>query len=239
MNRILITICARGGSKGIPGKNIKTIGGRPLIAYTIDAARRWMERHPADLLLSTDSEEIRETARRLGLDSSYERPAHLADDRAGKPDAIKDAMLWAEREYVTRYDYVVDLDVTSPIRTTDDIEDCLRAVSDHPDTLTAFSVSKAARNPYFNMVEETREGYCKVVLGGRYKSRQEAPAVYDMNASIYAYRREALDREDPRAVTDRSRCVVMNHICFDLDEPWDFEFMDFLISSGKLKEYLR
>ncbi len=232
---ILITICARGGSKGIPGKNIKPVGGRPLIAYTIGIARRVAERHGADTVLSTDSEEIREVARRYGLSTDYDRPAFLADDTCSKCDAIKDAMLYAEKVHQKRYDCVVDLDVTSPIRTTEDVERSIALLESDPGALTVFSVNPCARNPYFNMVEEKGDGYYGVVLGGRYTTRQSAPKVYDMNASIYVYRREALDRENPRAVTDRSLVYVMDHVCFDLDEPSDYDYLAFLLDTGRIR----
>lgn len=232
---ILITICARGGSKGIPGKNIKPVGGRPLIAYTIGIAGRVAGRHGADIVLSTDSEEIREVARQYGLSTDYNRPEFLANDTCSKCDAIKDAMLYAEKVHQKRYDLVVDLDVTSPIRTTEDVEKSIALMESDPGALTVFSVNPCARNPYFNMVEEKGDGYYGVVLGGRYTTRQSAPKVYDMNASIYVYRREALDKENPRAVTDRSLVYVMDHICFDLDEPSDYDYLAFLLDTGRIR----
>lgn len=232
---ILITICARGGSKGIPGKNIKPVGGRPLIAYTIDAALKTATKYGADIILSTDSPEIREICRGYGLDTDYVRPSYLADDTSGKPDAIKDALLYAEKRNTKRYDFVLDLDVTSPIRTQQDIDNAIETLAGNPGALTVFSVNPCARNPYFNMVEEKSGGFYGVVLGGKYKTRQSAPKVYDMNASIYVYRREALDCENPRAVTDRSLISVMDHICFDLDEPQDYAYLEYLVTTGKLK----
>lgn len=232
---ILITICARGGSKGIPGKNIKPVGGRPLIAYTIGIAGRVAGLHGADIVLSTDSEQIREVARCYGLSTDYDRPAFLANDTCSKCDAIKDAMLYAEKVHRKRYDCVVDLDVTSPIRTTEDVERSIALMESNPEALTVFSVNPCARNPYFNMVKEKGDGYYGVVLGGRYTTRQSAPKVYDMNASIYVYRREALDRENPRAVTDRSLVYVMDHVCFDLDEPSDYDYLAFLLDTGRIR----
>lgn len=231
---VLITICARGGSKGIPGKNIKTVGGRPLLAYTAAAALEYARKHGADIVLSTDSEEIRKVGAEAGVPTDYERPDNLADDTCGKPDAIKDAMLYAEKIYGRKYDFVIDLDVTSPIRTLEDIENCVEKLRNNPVALTVFSVNPCARNPYFNQVEERGDGFCHVVLGGKYTTRQSAPKVYDMNASIYVYRREALDCVNPRAVTSRSVVYVMDHICFDLDEPSDYEYLAYLLDTGKL-----
>ena len=115
----LYIIPARGGSKGIPKKNIKELGGRPLIAYSIDAARE-AGADDERIILSTDSSEIALTARRLGLDVPYRRPAALATDTAGSREVILDAMAWADRRGIA-YDCVVLLQPTSPFRTADDI----------------------------------------------------------------------------------------------------------------------
>ncbi len=234
----LITICARGGSKGIPGKNVKLVGGKPLLAYTADAALEYARRHGAEIVLSTDSEEIRRVGAQSGVSTDYERPAFLADDVCGKPEAIKDVLLYAEKYYGKKYDLVIDLDVTSPIRTIGDIERCVEMLVENQDALTVFSVNPCARNPYFNQVQEGEDGFCHVVLGGRYTTRQGAPKVYDMNGSIYVYRREALDCEDPRAVTPRSVAYVMDHICFDLDEPSDYDYLSFLIESKRIEHLI-
>lgn len=231
---ILITICARGGSKGIPGKNIKPVGGKPLLAYTAEVARNFAEKHDAKVILSTDSADIRKVGQECGLPTEYIRPDYLANDTCGKPDAIKDALKWSEKRYGVQYDLIVDLDVTSPIRTLEDVEDCVRTLENDREALTVFSVNPCARNPYFNMVEERPDGYYKVVLGGKYTTRQSAPKVYDMNASIYVYRREALMCDDPRAVTPRSLVYVMDHLCFDLDEPSDYDYLAYLIETGKI-----
>lgn len=231
---ILITICARGGSKGIPGKNIKPVGGKPLLAYTAEIARKFAERHAARVILSTDSTEILKVGQDCGLPTEYIRPDYLANDTCGKPDAIKDALKWSEERYGVQYDLIVDLDVTSPIRTLEDVEGCVRTLENDREALTVFSVNPCARNPYFNMVEERPDGYYKVVLGGKYTTRQSAPKVYDMNASIYVYRREALMCDDPRAVTPRSLVYVMDHLCFDLDEPNDYDYLAYLIETGKI-----
>lgn len=239
MKNILITICARGGSKGIPGKNIKEVGGRPLIAFTVKVAEEFAVKHSADIILSSDSEEILNIGEKLGLTSDYIRPDYLANDSCGKPDAIKDALLFAENSYNKKYDYVIDLDVTSPIRTVNDIECCLDILQSNGEALTVFSVNPCARNPYFNQVEKGDNGFYHVVLGGRYKTRQSAPKVFDMNASIYVYRRDALVCDNPKAVTDRSLIYEMDHICFDLDEPADYDYLSYLIDTGKINHLIK
>ncbi len=234
MDNILITICARGGSKGIPGKNIKPVAGKPLILYTVELAQKFADQHGADIALSTDSEEIREVASQAGLISDYRRPDFLANDTCGKVDAIKDVVRFHENKLGKRYDFVIDLDVTSPIRTLDDIERCLATIRGDKGALTIFSVNPCQRNPYFNMVEQKGNGYYNVVCQGRFDSRQSAPKVYDMNASIYVYRREVFEAEHPRAVTERSLIQVMDHICFDLDELADYDYLSYLLATGKI-----
>lgn len=235
MEKILLTVCARGGSKGIPGKNIKPVGGRPLLAYTADAAKLFAQSHGADLILSTDSDHIRAVGKAEGLPDDYVRPEWLANDTVGKVEAIKDAVEYMERKRGERYDYIIDLDVTSPLRTQEDIINCLDMMRKSPEALTLFSVSPCRRNPYFNMVERKADGYFREVAQGCFDSRQTCPEVYDINGSVYVYRRSALDCEHPRAVSERALVYVMDHLCFDLDEPADYDYLAYLIETGKVR----
>ena len=234
---MLITICARGGSKGIPGKNIKELNGKPLICYTIDAAKNmkslWQS---VDIALSTDSEEIKRVANENGLSTGYIRPESLAGDSVGKIDAIRDLLIYCEKENQVKYDYVLDLDVTSPLRTTEDLKNAFLLLQNDSQAVNLFSVSEAERNPYFNMVEQKENGYYALVkqLGGSILSRQAAPHVYSMNASFYFYKRSFFDLGYKGAITDKSLIYLLPHICFDLDHPVDFEFLEFLLTNHKL-----
>lgn len=235
--RILITICARGGSKGIPGKNIKILNGKPLIGYTIDMAKRFAAKHEGTrVALSTDSEEIIRVAAEEGLKSDYKRPDYLANDTCGKIDAIKDVVIYSEKKYNCRYDYVLDLDCTSPLRTLQDLEEAFAIIASDDKAVNLFSVSEPGRSPYFNQVEQKENGYFAQVKQpeGVVLTRQSAPKVYDMNASFYFYKREFFDLGYKGAITDRSLIYLMNHICFDLDHPIDFEFIEFLLQNKKL-----
>jgi CMP-N-acetylneuraminic acid synthetase len=233
--KILITICARGGSKGIPGKNIKELNGIPLIAYSIQMAQRFSELCDSQIVLSTDSEEIKVVAKDFGLESNYNRPVKLATDQAGKLGVIKDVLEFYEKTQNTRFDYVLDLDLTSPMRTLEDLMKGFELFLDDEQALTLFSVNPAARNPYFNMVEKKENGYFHLVSQmGDILSRQSAPKVYDMNASFYFYRRLMFDLDLNTAVTQRSLIYEMPHECFDLDHPIDFDFLEFLLSNNKL-----
>lgn len=232
---ILITICARGGSKGIPKKNIRLLNGKPLIGYTIEKANEFFLQYDGDIVLSTDSDEIIGVCESLGLKTTYRRPKYLASDSAGKIETIKDVLLFTEKENNIRYDYVIDLDVTSPLRKVDDLKSALALIFENDKALNIFSVSQAQRNPYFNMVEIHEDGFYKVVKSaGKILSRQKAPKVYDMNSSFYIYKRMFFDTDINTTTTDFSLVYIMEHICFDLDEMIDFEFMEFLLQKNKL-----
>lgn len=234
---ILITICARGGSKGIPGKNIKLLNGKPLIGYTIETAKQFQQKYGStDIALSTDSKEILRVAEEYGLKSDYKRPDSLANDTVGKIDAIKDIVFYSENKNSCKYDYILDLDVTSPLRNLDDLSAALELVSADPEAVNLFSVSEAGRSPYFNMVEQKDNGYYAQVKRpeGNVFTRQSAPKVYDMNASFYFYKRQFFDLGYKGAITDHSLIYLMPHTCFDLDHPIDFEMLSFLLENQKL-----
>ena len=232
---ILITLCARGGSKGIPEKNIKLLNRKPLIAYSIEIARLFCQKYSAKIALSTDCNKIKSVAAKYGLVTKYKRPDKLATDKAGKIGAIKDILAYEENEHQDKYDFLIDLDITSPLRTLEDIEDAFHILINKPDAYNIFSVSNANRNPYFNMVELNRDGYSGLVKSGKnIKSRQDAPIVYDMNASFYIYRRSFFDSKWEIAITDKSLSYVVPHLCFDLDHPIDFTIMDILLNKKLL-----
>jgi CMP-N,N'-diacetyllegionaminic acid synthase len=232
---ILITICARGGSKGIPGKNIKPINNKPLLHYTLETAYKFSKKLNCDIQLSTDSHEILNCAKSLDYNTDYIRPDYLATDNAGKIEVIREAWKYAEDFNNKRYDMVLDMDVTSPLRTIEDLEEALNKLKSNNEALNLFSVNNAARNPYFNMVEENSKGFVQLVKdAGKFKSRQEVPKVYDMNASFYFYKREFMESELETAITPKSIVYEMPHICFDVDHPVDFTILDLMLQNNLL-----
>lgn len=231
---LLITICARGGSKGIPGKNIRMLYGKPLIAYSIDVAQQFAQSKEAILALSTDSQAIRETAASFGLSTDYIRPEELATDSAGKTGVIKDLLDYEEKKRSVRFEYILDLDVTAPLRNVQDLETAFTLFKNDPEALNLFSVNPASRNPYFNMVEQDESGYYGLVKKGNFLTRQSAPKVYELNASFYFYRRRFFEQQTMATINNRSLIYEMPHICFDLDHPVDFDFLEFLVSTNKL-----
>lgn len=234
---ILITICARGGSKGIPGKNVKQINGKPLIAYTIELAKQVREKLYANISISTDDNDIKNVAELFGITTKYTRPANLATDQAGKIDTIRDLLRFEEEIIKNRYEYILDLDVTSPLRNIYDIEESFNIISKNKKATTLFSVNPANRNPYFNMVEENADGFYSLVktnLKGSLMTRQSAPKVFDLNASFYWYKRSFFESDSKTPITQNSLIYEMPHVCFDLDHQIDFDFLEYLLVNNKL-----
>jgi CMP-N-acetylneuraminic acid synthetase len=145
--------------------------------------------------------------------------------------------LYEESLLKYKIDFILDLDVTSPLRTFEDIEQALQLLINKPEAQNLFSVNPAARNPYFNMVEENSSGFYSLVKNipdGIVLTRQSAPKVYDLNASFYWYRRSFFESGEKSAITNKSLIYEMKHICFDLDHPVDFLFMEYLLYNNKL-----
>lgn len=232
---LLITICARGGSKGVPGKNIRPVNGLPLIAYSIRHALTYAEKTGADIALSTDDDSIRKVAAAHGLQSDYVRPAELATDQSGKIPVVRDLLLHEEQKNGKTYDYILDLDVTSPLRTIEDLDSAFAQIEKNPDALNLFSVGLPAHNPYFDMVEPGNDGFVHLVKASdsQMLSRQQGPQVFELNASFYFYRRSFFQPESPILI-QKALCYVMPHMCFEIDSLIDMEFLEYLISQGKL-----
>ncbi|MDC1332889.1 acylneuraminate cytidylyltransferase family protein [Gammaproteobacteria bacterium] len=191
MNNIC-TICARGGSKGVPNKNIKLLNGIPLITYTIQQAIQ--SKLFSKVVVSTDSQKIANVALAAGAECWFLRPKYLSLDKASKLDAIRHAVSKAESKFNTSYDFVFDLDATSPLRKVSDIKKAFKCFlgSKASNLITA---TPARKNPYFNMIEYsgTEIKLVKSIKGScSPQSRQVAPPVYDMNASIYIWKRDSL-----------------------------------------------
>lgn len=231
---ILITICARGGSKGIPKKNIRIINNKPLIAYSIKHAFEFSKHFKSDIALSTDSFEIKNVAYQCGIATDYIRPDSISKDTTGKVETINHLLNFEETSRSKVYDYILDLDVSSPLRNVSDLLNAFNIIKDSPEALNLFSVNDANRNPYFNMVEKNNMGYFELVKKGDFTSRQTAPKVYELNASFYFYRRAFFLENPIKTICEKSLIFKMPHVCFDLDHPIDFDYMEFLITNNKL-----
>ena len=224
--KIVAIICARGGSKGIPRKNIRPLCGKPLIVHTIEAAKKCqlIDR----TIVSTDDSEIAEIAKASGAEVPFLRPKELALDDTPGLLVLKHAVQFLESELSYSPDIIVNLDSTSPLRTERDIEACIKMVRDEGAD-NVFSVTEAHRNPYFNMVEIIDGKVRLVKQPARAASRrQDAPKVYDMNASIYVWKKEALMNRDSLFL-ENTRVYLMPKWAADIDDETDFEFVEFMM----------
>jgi len=228
MSDILCTICARGGSKGVKNKNIRKINGKPLISYTIEQAKK--SELFEYIVVSTDSDEIATIAQKFGAEVFFKRPAELANDSSGKLPAIRHALLESEEHYGKIFNSIIDLDATAPIRKTDDIVNAynLFVNGDFENLITAVN---ARKSPYFNQIELDGDG--KISLSKTPKKpilrRQDSPKIYDMNASIYIWKREALLNSN-LIINDKTGMYIMDEkSTFDVDTEIDFKIVEMLI----------
>ena len=222
--KTIATICARGGSKGLPGKNSRLFAGKPLILHTIEQALACTLLDA--VFVSTDDATIADIANAAGATVPYMRPAELASDTAAKLPVIEHLVRHLEQGG-QRIDRIVDLQPTSPLRETHDITRALNACPDMPLTV---SVRQAQDNPYFNMVERYPDGRLALCKGHGSTRRQDSPAVYALNGSIYVCQRAALAQAAVQGLWSVQLGVMeMPHWkSVDIDDLNDFEYAEWL-----------
>ena len=234
----LFIIPARGGSKGIPRKNIRLLGGKPLLAYTAEAALRAAEAMGCSrerVVLSTDDDEISGIGRSLGLETGYRRPASLGTDSTGSREVILDVMDWADERGMA-YDSVVLLQPTSPFRTSDDILGALRLYYDsEPAPDMVVSVTEAEANPYYDLFElSPEEDILRVCKGsGLITRRQDAPKVWQYNGAVYAISPRAIRAMGLGEFPCRRPYIMPRERSLDLDTPLDWLVAEALISEHR------
>ena len=226
---ILFTICGRAGSKGIKNKNIRQFCGKLLPYYSLAAIELYIRKHTGegeyDIALSTDSPELI----RIVNDNPFrpvdvvERSPELAGDTVAKKDVIWDLLVQMEKRKNCTYDLVVDLDLTSPLRTCDDVENLIGTSLKTGADIT-YSVTTSRRNPYFNQVCRGEHGF-HTVCQGQFVARQQAPVVYDMNASLYAYKPAHLKNGGGFFEGYFEAIEMYDTAVLDLDHEEDFELM--------------
>lgn len=243
---ILFTVCGRAGSKGFQNKNLKSLNGIPLVYYTLAAIHLYQTDHSEDSIVvavNTDSEELKEIIRRQDKiqDIKFvERKEELAGGTVGKVEVVQDTYKICKA--VKEFDVVVDLDITSPMRRVSDIEKVLDEFQRDELYDIVYSVVPARRSPYFNMVEK-KETYYGKICASAFTARQQAPKVYEMNASIYAYNPRFLDTKIEKTILDY-RCGIIemeDYLVLDIDSSEDLELMEVLVNyfCGRDKELSR
>ena len=226
--KILCTICARGGSVGVKNKNIRNFRGKPLIAHSIIQAKKSNLFNM--IAISSDSVKIRDVAKKWGADVTIERPAEMATSSAPKLPVIQHAFLEAEKIFGSQFDYLMDLDATSPLRSVEDITNSFTAFLENKDATNLVTAAPARRSPYFNMLEVGKDGYTRLVKNSEHgiTRRQDTPNCYDMNASIYIWKRDTL-LNATSTITDRTMLFVMpEERSIDIDSVLDWKFVNLL-----------
>jgi len=230
--KILFTICGRAGSKGIKNKNLRDFCKKKLAWYSLSAIDLYLKEYSVseedyDIVANSDSLELLDilTDNPMVRVDRIVRDPKLGGDTVGKKDVILDCLLQMEERNSCKYDMVVDLDITSPLRTKKDLANLIKK---HKETgaIITYSVTGARRNPYFNQVTYDDENGAKKVIQTDFVSRQQAPSIYDMNASLYAYDPDYL--KTGGNFTDGYNAIIEMYdtAVLDLDHENDFELME-------------
>ena len=232
---ILGSICIRGGSKGVPKKNIKILNGHPLLYYTINCANQ--SSLLDDLVVSSDNEEMLGIAQQLGAEKIIKRPDHLASDTSSKWDVFIHLVEEYEASTGKTVDYLVDLDVTVPLRKPEHIVGAIQMMLDN-DTDVVITGYEPERNPYFNMMELTGGKYATMVKKSDKPivRRQDAPAVFSLTPAVYVVKKEALYQFKHWS---EARCMIYEiprQNAVDIDTEFDFKLVEFLMKNTNKNE---
>lgn len=225
--RVLGLITARGGSKGIPRKNLAELGGRPLIAHTIAAAKG--SRLLTRCIVSTDDEDIAEAAQEYGADVPFLRPKNLAKDASSSIDVAKHALQWLKKGDDETYDYVMILQPTSPLRTSDDIDACIRLAA----KTKADSVMSMVALPDLSIekLKTIKNGWIQPLLkpeGKQSAHRTTLPPVYKRNTAIYLTKTALIMKGD--LFGKKSHAYIMpRERSVDINEPTDLALAAFFL----------
>lgn len=229
MKKILFVIPARGGSKGIPGKNIKPMGGFPLICRSIDIARKFVD--DKDICVTTDSDEIINVVRQHGMEVPFKRPDYLATDTASSYDVLIHALDFYKSKGID-YDWMVLLQPTSPFRKEEDLRKMLDMMTDDLDMVV--SVKQAETNPYYNCYAVNEQGYLQKFIktpGAGYGRQAARPVIYEKNGSVYVIKIDSLRKQKINEF-EKVRFYEMDKVySIDLDEPLDWIFAEAVLNN--------
>jgi len=227
---ILVIIPARGGSKGIPRKNIRDLNGKPLIAYTIEEAKK--SRYIDRIVVSTEDEEIAEISKKYGVEVPYLRPLELSEDNSPTIDCVIHMINWLKEKENYVPDYLCLLQCTSPLRTHEDIDGTVeKAITLNMDG--AVSVCEAEVNPYWtNVFEGDRLKYF-IEEGKQITRRQDLPKVYRLNGAVYLIKTSILLHQKTFTTENITGYIMSSESSVDIDNEIDFKFAELRIEGLK------
>ena len=230
MKKILFVIPARGGSKGIPGKNIKPMGGVPLICRSIDIARKFVD--DKDICVTTDSDEIIDVVKQHGMQVPFKRPDYLATDTASSYDVLIHAVDFYKSNGID-YDWMVLLQPTTPFRKEEDLRNMLDMMTDDLDMVV--SVKKAETNPYYNCYAVNEQGYLEKFIKTQTQivGRQtKLPDIFEKNGSVYIIKIESLRKQKLNEFEKVHFYEMSKEYSIDLDEPLDWVFAEAVLNNN-------
>lgn len=228
MSRIFAFVFARGGSKGLPGKNLLPLGGVPLIGHSINIAKSLPQ--VAKVFVSTDDSEIKRVAEQYGAEV-IDRPAELAGDTSPEWEAWRHAIRHLE-EAGEEFDTFLSLPATSPLRSTEDVESAIEALDS--DTDAVITVTPASRSPFFNMVARSRDGSTRILSDSAgYTRRQDAPEAFDVTTVAYVLNKESILGKNGLFGGAVKSVVVPKERAVDIDDLLDFKFAELLYAEAK------
>lgn len=228
LNNVLVVIPARGGSKGVPNKNIKLLNRKPLIHYTIEAAQEVF--NDSQILVSTDDEKIKAVAEEKGLNVPFLRPNELATDHSSTHDVLLHAINYMEANNWFPKTLIL-LQPTSPFRTGKHISDAMELFNDNIDAVV--SVMETKSNPYYVLMEEDNQGFLEKSKKGDFTRRQDCPKVWELNGAIYITSIEKLKTTQISAMQKVKKYVMDEFNSHDIDTMLDWTIAETLCSDKK------
>ena len=227
MEDLLVVIPARGGSKGLPGKNIKMLCGKPLIAYSIDVARAFADDN--NICVSTDSEEIKQVVEQYGLKVPFLRPDYLATDTATSDDVLIHAVNYYREQYGRTFKKLLLLQPTSPLRTKEDVEEAIRLYRDDIDMVVSVMKSHAPAV----LCQDDDQGYVQLTYNKKALGRQQLPDMYEFNGAVYVMSVDALLEKKMAGFTKIVKYVMSKEHSIDIDDIYDFLQVESILKYSK------
>lgn len=223
---MLVIIPARGGSKGVPGKNIKKLNGKPLIQYTIDAARELFS--DEDIIVSTEDEKIKKTVEDIGLKVPFLRPLELATDTSGTQEVLIHALDFMQ-SLGNKYNTILLLQPTSPFRKANHIKEAIEIYKQNQAEMVV-SVKETKANPYYVLKEENSEGYLENSKKGNYTRRQDCPKVWELNGAIYVINARSIKKSALSDLKKVRKYVMDEYSSHDIDTMLDWSIAETILS---------
>lgn len=223
----LFVITARGGSKGLPGKNIKDLCGKPLIAYSIDVARAFTD--DENICVSTDSEEIKQVVEQYGLKVPFLRPDYLATDTATSDDVLIHAVNYYSEQFGKSYKKLILLQPTSPLRTAEDVKGAMALYRDDIDMVVSVMKSHAPAV----LCQDNEDGFVQLTYNKKALGRQQLPEMYEFNGAVYVMSVDALLEKKMAGFTKKVKYVMSKEHSIDIDDIYDFLQVEAILRYNK------